>query len=127
MADFKHFSVVAGGDTVEGHQVPDGVVGPSVMSAKIWADSVEQAVDVAPRFEPGGNPQTVREGLRQLDLVAGRRLATRFETGRSLQREHDELSAGLDIGQRGVFQTLPARRALNEDEPGNDGQHRLRH
>jgi len=46
MADFKHFSVVAGGDTVEGHQVPDGVVGPSVMSAKIWADSVEQAVDV---------------------------------------------------------------------------------
>ena len=35
--------------------------------------------------------------------------------------------AGLDIGQRGVVQTLPVRRALNENEPGNDGQHRLRH
>ena len=46
MAEFKHFSIVAGGDTTEGHQVPDGVVGPSVMSAKVWAGSVEQAVDV---------------------------------------------------------------------------------
>lgn len=46
MAEFKHFSVVAGGDTTEGHQIPDGIVGPSVMSAKVWADSVEQAVDV---------------------------------------------------------------------------------
>ena len=46
MAEFKHFSVVAGGDTIEGHDIPDGVAGPSVMSAKVWADSVEQAVDV---------------------------------------------------------------------------------
>ncbi|WP_084395805.1 hypothetical protein [Henriciella aquimarina] len=46
MTDFKHFSLVAGGETVEDHQVPDGVVGPSVMSMKVWAETVEQAVDV---------------------------------------------------------------------------------
>lgn len=46
MADFKHFSVVAGGDTMEDHTVPNGEVGPSVMAVKVWADSVEQAVDV---------------------------------------------------------------------------------
>ncbi|MEQ8557542.1 MAG: hypothetical protein RIB03_04420 [Henriciella sp.] len=46
MADFKHFSLVAGGDTVEDHQIPDGVVGPAVMSMKVWGESVEQAVDV---------------------------------------------------------------------------------
>ena len=46
MADFKHYSIVAGGELVEGHDVPDGVVGPSVVSMKVWADSVEQAVDV---------------------------------------------------------------------------------
>ena len=46
MAEFKHFSLVAGGDTIEGHQVPDGRPGPSVMSMKVWAESVEQAVDV---------------------------------------------------------------------------------
>lgn len=47
MAEFKHFSLVAGGDTVEGHQVPEGIVGPSVMSMKVWAETVEEAVDVA--------------------------------------------------------------------------------
>ena len=47
MADFKHFSLVAGGDTVEGHQVPDINTGPCVMSMKVWAESVEEAVDVA--------------------------------------------------------------------------------
>ena len=46
MADFKHFSLVAGGDTVEGHQVPGGEPGPSVISMKVWAETVEQAVDV---------------------------------------------------------------------------------
>lgn len=46
MSDFKHFSLVAGGDTMEGHAVPDGRIGPSVMSMKVWAASVEQAVDV---------------------------------------------------------------------------------
>lgn len=46
MSEFKHFSLVAGGDTMEGHSVPDGRVGPSVMSMKVWAASVEEAVDV---------------------------------------------------------------------------------
>ena len=46
MSEFKHFSLVAGGDTMEGHAVPDGRVGPSVMSLKVWASSVEEAVEV---------------------------------------------------------------------------------
>ncbi|MEQ9316430.1 MAG: hypothetical protein RLN72_11310 [Henriciella sp.] len=46
MAEFKHFSIVAGGELVEGHEVPDGKPGPAVVSAKVWATSVEQAVDV---------------------------------------------------------------------------------
>lgn len=46
MSDFKHFSIVAGGDTMDGHQIPDGRIGPSVMSMKVWAASVEEAVDV---------------------------------------------------------------------------------
>lgn len=46
MSQFKHFSIVAGGDTMDGHQIPDGRVGPSVMSMKVWAASVEEAVDV---------------------------------------------------------------------------------
>ncbi|WP_084421279.1 hypothetical protein [Henriciella litoralis] len=46
MAGFKHFSLIAGGDTMEDHSVPNGEVGPSVMSMKVWAASVEQAVDV---------------------------------------------------------------------------------
>ncbi|MEM5516187.1 hypothetical protein WNY37_04450 [Henriciella sp. AS95] len=46
MSDFKHFSIVAGGELVEGHEVPDGAVGPNVVSMKVWAADVEQAVDV---------------------------------------------------------------------------------
>lgn len=46
MAEFKHYSIVAGGQLVDGHEVPDGKPGPAVVSAKVWADSVEQAVDV---------------------------------------------------------------------------------
>ena len=46
MADFKHFSIVASGDLVEGHEVPDAEAGPKVVSMKVWASDVEQAVDV---------------------------------------------------------------------------------
>ena len=46
MASFKHFSLVAGGDTMDGHSIPDGRVGPAVICMKVWASSVEQAVDV---------------------------------------------------------------------------------
>ncbi|MGB3626808.1 MAG: hypothetical protein WA989_13320 [Henriciella sp.] len=46
MAEFKHYSIVAGGELVEGHDVPDGEAGPAVVSAKVWAPTVEQAVDV---------------------------------------------------------------------------------
>ncbi|HIG23771.1 MAG TPA: hypothetical protein EYG02_11570 [Henriciella marina] len=46
MSEFKHFCLVAGGETMEGHAVPDGRVGPSVMSLKVWAASVEEAVEV---------------------------------------------------------------------------------
>lgn len=46
MTDFKHFSIVAGGDTVDGHDVPGGRAGPSVISMKVWSETVEQAVDI---------------------------------------------------------------------------------
>ncbi|WP_156807954.1 hypothetical protein [Henriciella marina] len=46
MSEFKHFSLVAGGDIMEGHAVPNGRIGPSVLSLKVWAASVEEAVDV---------------------------------------------------------------------------------
>ena len=46
MTDFKHFSLVAGGEAMEDHQIPDTEPGPAVMSMKVWAQTVEQAVDV---------------------------------------------------------------------------------
>lgn len=46
MTDFKHFSLVTGGETVADNKVPDGTVGSSVMTLNVWAESVEQAVDV---------------------------------------------------------------------------------
>ena len=45
MSDFTHYTLMAGGELVADHTVRDASAGPSVLWLKIWAMSVEDAVD----------------------------------------------------------------------------------